>query len=292
MKIHGPILAATALGKASDEAIRQANALAARMHKPLAAVHVLPEIVGRRPLFPQLLNLDRQQALRSEEIARAAMRDQWTRMVGTPPPPESLHVESGTPHSGVLQCAEDIGAGLIVVGSGSRAAGTSLGGVAERIVRHAHCPVLVACPQAGGPVIAATDFSDAALPAVRWGAAEASRRGVKFVLLHSIDLFVPPLDSPEGSISQMTVTLIEARREEALARMAPIEAEFKPSGGVLLTEGPADDAILGAAERLGAELVVVGTHGRTGLRRLALGSVAEGVVRRAHCSVMVVRLGE
>lgn len=290
MKIHGPILAATALGKASDEAVRQAHNIGAATGNAVAAVHVLPEMVGRRMLFPELLKLDQEHALASEAAALAAMHEEWVRVVGAAPADGTLRLESGTPHSGVLHCAEEIGAGLIVVASGSRAAGTSLGGVAERIVRSAHCPVLVACPQAGGPVIAATDFSDAALPAIRWGAAEARRRGVEFAILHSVDLHVLPVDSPEGRFSRATVSLIEARREEARARLQRIDDEFKPSGGVLLAEGPADDAILAAAEKLDAELVVVGTHGRTGLRRLALGSVAEGVVRRLHCSVMVVRL--
>jgi universal stress protein A len=48
--------------------------------------------------------------------------------------------------------------------------------------------------------------------------------------------------------------------------------------------------VVNLAEEMKAELIVVGTHGRTGLSRLALGSVAESVVLHAHCSVLVVRL--
>jgi nucleotide-binding universal stress UspA family protein len=66
---------------------------------------------------------------------------------------------------------------------------------------------------------------------------------------------------------------------------------FKAKGGGLLREGPAVPAILSAAVELPAQLLVMGTHGRTGLSRLiALGSVAEAVVRAAPCSVLVVRL--
>lgn len=292
MKLKGPILAATALRRVSDEALRQAQRIAEATGNPLAVVHVLPEIVGFRPLFPELRMLDREQSLKTEEVARSAMREQWNRVLGNELAATQLHLESGTPHSGVLRCAEEIGAGLIVVGSGSRAAGTSLGGVAERIVRHAHCPVLVACAPTGGPVIAATDFSDPALPAVQWGDAEARRRSAKFAVLHSIDLYVMPVDFPEGQMSQVPVMLIDARRQDARERLARIEAEFKPSGGVLLREGPADVAIVDAAEQLNAELVVVGTHGRTGFTRIALGSMAEGVVRHARCSVLVVRLAK
>jgi nucleotide-binding universal stress UspA family protein len=55
-------------------------------------------------------------------------------------------------------------------------------------------------------------------------------------------------------------------------------------------EGSAASAIVACAEELGAGLVVVGTHGRTGLARLTLGSVAERVIRGAGCSVLAVRL--
>jgi nucleotide-binding universal stress UspA family protein len=66
---------------------------------------------------------------------------------------------------------------------------------------------------------------------------------------------------------------------------------FKAKGGGLLCDGPAAPAILSAASELPAQLLVVGTHGRTGLNRImALGSVAQAVVRTAPCSVLVVRL--
>jgi nucleotide-binding universal stress UspA family protein len=64
---------------------------------------------------------------------------------------------------------------------------------------------------------------------------------------------------------------------------------FKAKGGGLLRDGPAAPAILSAASELPAQLLVVGTHGRTGLSRIALGSVAEAVVRAAPCSVLTVR---
>ena len=64
---------------------------------------------------------------------------------------------------------------------------------------------------------------------------------------------------------------------------------FQIKGGGLLRDGPAAPAILRAATELPAQLLVVGTHGRTALSRIALGSVAEAIVRAAPCSVLVVR---
>ena len=57
-----------------------------------------------------------------------------------------------------------------------------------------------------------------------------------------------------------------------------------------MTHHHAAAAIVAKADELEAELVVVGTHGRTGLARMTLGSVAEQVVGHAHCSVLAVRL--
>jgi universal stress protein A len=66
---------------------------------------------------------------------------------------------------------------------------------------------------------------------------------------------------------------------------------FKAQGGGLLPDGPATPAIIKAASELPAQLLVMGTHGRTGISRLiSLGSVAEAVARSAPCSVLVVRL--
>lgn len=290
MRLNGPILVATALGKASDEAIRQAYAISRTTGHPLFAVHVLPELTGNRPLFPEMRMLDADAALRTEQVALDAMRDQWTRVIGGTPTPGELKLESGTAHSGVLHYADEIGAGLIVVGSGSRALGVSLGGVAERIVRHAHCPVLVASTPTGGPVLSASDFSDPSLPAIHWGASEAERRGAKFAVLHSVDLHITGIRTHEGFVGEVPAVLIEARQEDARARLARIEEEFKPSAGVILKAGPAADAIVETANAMNADLIVIGTHGRTGFKRFALGSVAEGVVRHARGSVLVVRL--
>lgn len=290
MEIHGPILAATALGSPSDEALRQAHDIAEAHGQPLKSVHVLPEISRIRPLFPELHRLEHEQSRRTGEVALSALAAQWTRVLGHPAPEGAMILESGSPHSAVVRLADQLRAGLIVVGSGSHAAGASLGGVGERIVRDAHCPVLIALPSRAGPVLAATDFSDPGLPAVQWGDAEARRRAKPLTIVHAVDPYVAQVASPELSLPDVSLQLIEARREDGRKRLDLASDSWRPTGGSLLLEGPAHDAIVAAASQHDADLVVIGTHGRTGLSRLALGSVAEGVVRRTACSVLVVRL--
>ncbi|MEZ4240736.1 MAG: universal stress protein, partial [Myxococcota bacterium] len=77
---------------------------------------------------------------------------------------------------------------------------------------------------------------------------------------------------------------------EKLARFAlAARRAGAPEVDVAVEVGPVVDGVLAAAEELGADLIVMGTHGRTGLARMVLGSVAEGVVHRAHVPVMLVR---
>ncbi len=283
-----PIVVASALDPAGDEALRQGAAIAAARGAPLVVCHVLPEVFGHRPLFPHLREEDRRVADDVRRVATGALEQQCRRVLGDGGPAPALRLEAGSPHGVLLELAERERAGLVVVGAAAPGAGDPLGGVAERIVRHAHCPVLVARAVHGDRVVAATDFSDAALPAIEAGAAEAARRGLPLVMLHVVEPFVITFTYPEASHSPLLPLLLEARGEEARARLAALRGRFP--GETLLVRGRAAPAILAATEGPTADLVVVGTHGRTGVRRLALGSVAESVLRRARCSVMVVRL--
>jgi nucleotide-binding universal stress UspA family protein len=164
-----------------------------------------------------------------------------------------------------------------------------LGDAAEHVVRYAHCPVLVARPSPAGKVLAATDFSDPALSAVEAGVAEARRRKADLTIIHAIDL-LPVMSPYYGEFLGMPpMDLGDQMRELWQQRLDECVHRFKAKGGGLLRNGPAASTILSAASELPAQLLVVGTHGRTGLSRIALGSVAEAVVRAAPCSVLTVR---
>jgi nucleotide-binding universal stress UspA family protein len=79
----------------------------------------------------------------------------------------------------------------------------------------------------------------------------------------------------------------QAMRETMTRELERVRA----TGEVRVVDGPPASAITELADSLDAELLVVGTHGRTGFSRLALGSVAERVARAASSSVLVVRTG-
>lgn len=292
------ILCATDLGESADEALRQASALAQLEGAQLAVAHVVADSLSGHPI----LALVRPQPYADmPELARRAAETVARRVslaTGRATTDFTVHVESGAPPARVLELAEATSADLVVVGhQGSGGLKRLLlGRVAETIVRHAHCPVLVArAGPSSGCVLAATDFSDPALPAVAAAARLATLRGRPLALLHSLDL-PPALPVPEAAglgvppLAPLSEHEKQRMREAIDDKLRAALRRFGSGGEARVADGAAEAAILRAAEELSAELIVVGTLGRTGIRRMLLGSVAEAVVRHAACSVLVVRL--
>lgn len=286
-KPHGPVLAITDLSDEGAEALRQGLAMASAAGVPLVVGHVFPEAFRVRLLFPQASGVV---ASEHEELvakATAAVRAQVAAIAGQTKTQIEVQIESGSAHGGVLTIAERIDAGLIAIGPGS---------AAIRVARGADRPVLVArTTVTGGPVIGATDFSDPALPAVHAAAHEATRRGAELLLVHCLEIgeatYLAYAAQP-GMVAMSafpveTVKALEANAESKL-REAAAATGVPCATQVLHRSAPA--GILEAAETASAPLIVVGTRGRTGLRRLALGSVAEDVASHAKCSVLVVPL--
>jgi nucleotide-binding universal stress UspA family protein len=78
-------------------------------------------------------------------------------------------------------------------------------------------------------------------------------------------------------------------REAAQTTLRTLLEAAGAEGDVAVLLGPPAEALVDHATKIGASLVVVATHGRTGLSRITLGSVAEGVAKHAPCSVLAVR---
>ena len=145
------------------------------------------------------------------------------------------------------------------------------------------------------PIVVGVDGSEASRAALGWAAEEAGLRSVPLVLVH-VWSFVPPqpigdpglfavpvgdlpgqLDAERGAAAGA----LEGAASEALAAAPGIEVEER------LVEGDAGDALVSESES--AQLLVVGSHGRTGFRAALLGSVSQHVASHAACPVVVVR---
>jgi nucleotide-binding universal stress UspA family protein len=135
-------------------------------------------------------------------------------------------------------------------------------------------------------ILCPTDFSDCAGEAFRLACSLAEVHGARLVVAHVIDV----LHGEEGSggvMVQVRLPDYPRRMREALERQVPTNPDL-PVEHVLAEGRPADE-ILRLAKATRCDLLVMGTHGRTGLRRMLLGSVAEQVLRRAPCPVLTVR---
>jgi len=286
--LRGPVLVGTDLTPGAEEAIRQAAQLARGLGAPLIACHILPEILRVGMLFPQWRSVGRdlEQAMLGK--ARGAVTRELESVLRGDATDAQIVLDSGTAHVGLLAQAEATGAGVIVTGPGE---------VARQVVRHAAVPVLVARASPRGAVVAATDFSDPSLPVLHTAALEAKRRQSPLHLIHALDmgLFAPgaaPAGAAAYLVESSSVALedLTALRSAAEVRLRDTLQELAVEGQSSVVSGHAAGAIVSYAESVGAELVVVGTHGLSGFARMTLGSTAAGVLDSSPCSVLIVRM--
>jgi len=144
-------------------------------------------------------------------------------------------------------------------------------------------------PSAPKLILVPTDFSAPSAQALRYGSALAKRFSAHLLVIYA-DLFMPPVDftaSAAGSFSLPREEMIEAARGQ-LRKFAEANIPRAVTCDTRVVVRGAVDAIFTQASESGADLIVMGTHGRTGLRRLLIGSVAEAVMRLASVPVIVV----
>lgn len=138
-------------------------------------------------------------------------------------------------------------------------------------------------------VLVASDFSDTARIAADWAADLARTLGSKLIVVHTFDM--PVVGVPDAAFIVDAKTA--ARLSEQAQRGLDAEVTRLRALGVevegMLRQGDSREVIPKTAEEVGAGLVVVGSHGRRGLSRALLGSVAESIVRSSHVPVVVVR---
>jgi nucleotide-binding universal stress UspA family protein len=144
---------------------------------------------------------------------------------------------------------------------------------------------------ATAPVLHATDFSPASAAAFRTAIEWARERDAEVVVAHVIPGSEAVVE--DSYLSPKTLREVESgARRQAQERLSTLVEQARRSGvraSSLVLEGVPFEEIPAAADRLGADVIVIGTHGRTGLSRLLLGSVAERVVGRSRRPVLTVQ---
>ena len=136
-----------------------------------------------------------------------------------------------------------------------------------------------------------TDFSESSKYAMTYAISFTEEFQAKLVILHVIEeissaLYFDMLQAPP--LTQLMLN-IEKQAQQALDEVLPPEFRGKIPAEYLLRKGVAFAEIIHCAGEVKADMIVLGTHGRTGLKHALFGSVAEKVVRKATCPVLSVR---
>lgn len=260
------VLVATDLTAASEPALVRARDHARAVDAFLVVCHVVPDGIHNNALFPQF---NEAEALEVAGIlSRAGDRvDEQIQRLSISPDEAKIVIEGGCIEEEIVRVAEEERASLVVIGGRERVGvERRVGHIAERIVRYSHAPVLVARDTARtGRILVPTDFSEASRSAHEQAAMLVRTVGVKATLLH-----------------------VGRREADGEVKLASICEEYGFTDREQLEGDPAD-VIVERASALSAEMIIIGSRGQTRLRRLALGSVAEAVVRTSTCSVLVAR---
>lgn len=265
------ILVATDLAPASDLAMRAAVARAPAPRGRVAVFHVCDDGAG------------------GAARVRAHLRD-----VIAAPDADALDVivRDGDPAEQIAAVAEQWHADLVVLGEPVHASGV-LGRlfrprVVEQVLRHAPCRVLVTREEPGSGVILVGVDVDERSPVLGAAARELALRGGEAVIAHWISPVGIAL--PAVGDAAIPITPWENLAASALPALEQAAHDAKLTGDVRVVAGDPGNGLCELAAQLHADLVVVGTHSRRGIARIALGSVAEHVANHAPCSVLVVRI--
>ena len=293
--MSAPIVVPTDFSPASAEALayalRVARATGARVH----LIHAVSwpdagpfEVPGEAPTATQEV---------AEEVALA--REALAEFVGDARDEVDLVVRhSNVPAFEVVDHARRSGAGLVVMAACGRRTRPGLGAVTDEVVQTAPCDVLLVPHSedrrySGGPprrVLVPVDFSSASRPLVAFAAGLARDLGAAGLdLVHVLE----PLPHPVRWLDETIVDLVPEIRQRAADALRELSEGTVGKGDLdvelYVERGKPARTLARTAEALGSDLVVVGPHAERPVFDRLLGSVAEGVARRARCPVLIAR---
>lgn len=307
MTERGPILCATDLGATGARAVDLAARMAGATGRPLRLAHVTapgPELTEADAEPTEAERVLRERLRARIEAAAAALEKERARAEGMGPHVEADLLE-GRPWEQIIEHAARVQASLVVVGphgtGGPLAAGRGgltehvLGTTADRVIRHAPCPVLVSSREGatermqGGRWLVAVDFSPYSRAALRVAHELAPACGAELVAVHVVpEILESELDT--GELVRFVGDDSPPRARAYVDELAAfVKDELGAEAAVKVALGAAASSLALAAGALGATMIVMGTRGRTGLAHLLLGSVVERTLRRSPVPVLCAR---
>lgn len=293
------ILLATDGSQGAQGAEAYACALAVSWRATLTIMNVLELSPGLNPEYPVnrlYLGELMKEATRELVELKARATDRGI--------PVHTRIATGIPSEEVLAAAAAEDSDLIVVGTRGRTGleHVVLGSTAERIIRSAPCPVLAVRTEGRGAeqtgsdrrdpgaldrILVPIDFSDYSLNALEYAVVVAQRAKASLTLLHVLEPVSYGLDFtlPHMTKREQVRDAIKERLSGLVTALTTVQVKADH----LLRGGLPGDSILDAARSQPADMIIMGTHGRRGLSHAFYGSVAESVLRKAHCPVLTVR---
>ena len=209
-----------------------------------------------------------------------------------------VELREGDPAGELIACCDARKASLRGVGAGARPEGwfarTFAPSVTTAVARHASCPVLIVRHNRGtGRILVATDLTDPTVPTLRAAAAAAGKSPTQVTVIHCLAPMPAMSLEAEGAaaLAGLTAASVLATATAQLDAWVA-RAGLMGTATARVLHGPPTATILAEAESLCADLIIIGTRGRTGVDRVLSGSVAEQIVQGASGHVLVVRLGE
>ena len=277
------ILIATDLSARSDRALERAVNIAREHDAELAIVHVIDEDL------PKALSEAQHRA------AETAIEAEVTRLGSEGGLRVSIHIVFGRAYHDLLSLAEEIGADLIVLGMHRVDALKDMfrGTTVERVIRAGRLPVLLVKNRVSGAykqALVGVDFSVYARRAVEFAVKFAP--GGTFHLVHAYDVpfsgFLYGTDTRKEVNKQHQDSFDRMVESEMAAFLTGLEGA-PPKLEKIMEEGAVREVIGSQVSRLNPDLLVIGTHGRTGVAHAFLGSVAEDLLKSPPCDVLVVK---
>jgi len=206
----------------------------------------------------------------------------------------------GRPSAAIVDQATEMRADLIVIGNRGQGPFRTmlLGSVSAEVVDHAPCPVLVARHATLERIVLAHDGSALAFAAEELLAGMPPLASLPVEVVSVVRTHEPSADSLAPAVLGRAREVYESAVEESRHHhedVARASADRLGRHGRATTwtvrAGDPARTVVDEAEGKGADLIALGTHGRTGLDRIVMGSVARNVLTHAHCSVLIVRAG-
>ncbi len=276
-------LMATDLSARSDRAVERAIMLAQEHDASLTIMHVIDDELPSRLADAQ------------EDAAKQAIDEHVEKLAAGNRDRISIEVVSGRPHADILEMSEKLEADMIILGMHREDAFKDRfrGTTAERIIRAGGVPILMAKDRVIHPykrVIVGVDFSVHSRSAVEF-AVQFVPSG-EFHLVHAYGVpfegFLYGHDTKRQVAQLHEVEFEKMIDEEMNTFLASLDDK---AAGVerVMKQGTVREVIFDQARRLKPDLVVMGTHGRTGIAHAFLGSVAEDLLRAPPCDVLAVK---